>query len=129
MFDRSDYVDLLKRKQAESVSRNEHLLKQLIHSAVSAEKLTGNPEWDRYLSAIEGMTTPLREAADQHRRKILGSSVVSHEELLREKLELARAEAAIEALEAAVSLPGDLSEAGSKARELLERHGIEQEAA
>lgn len=71
---RRDYLDLVQQQKGQDRVVSLDLLKS---AAVSAEKLVGTPEWDRYLQLLQPLLTQA-EAEATHWLENMGNAMEEH---------------------------------------------------
>lgn len=119
MLDREDWLDFQKRKQKDKANGETFPLEFLAQAQVRMEHLTGNQDWDRFLSYLEGHNTRLKEGRDHLRDVLCSPELVDQGEIMQAKTALARVGGMIDMLEAVLQLPKDIIETGEKAKEKL----------
>lgn len=108
------------RKNTDDEIRHLHALRQ---AEVSADKLTGDPDWDVYLSYLQHAVDSTQEQKRALERRLHSPDLVEHVEILKTKMALAECTARIDAWNAAISLPVDIKKNGNKAKDLIARMG------
>lgn len=91
----------------------------LIHAAAPLEKLTQSDEWNRYLQLVTGLIAQTQEQERLFTQQLKGA-LVKHEDLLLVKLNLAAAEARIQALQQVLELPKTILEASERVKGSVE---------
>lgn len=108
-----------KTASAERLARTAQALEGITREAVRMEALTGNPEWDHFLSYLEAA----HKAALRHREvefaKLRDPMLVDPQEIQRCKIKVAIIDTRIEAIDEIMALPKFIQDHGEKARELI----------
>ena len=108
-----------KAKHEKEGANSEQRLAAFLQAGVSAERLTHNDDWDKYLAYLESALARTKLARDDILERMAGPEVVVAEEFYRTKHELTKFSGMIAALEWAMELPKSIIESGDAARELL----------
>ncbi len=108
-------------KRAESAAAHRPQLEMLAQAAVKAELLTGDPNWDRFLSYLQAAAEATEAQRDGFAAIIADPATVNHERIMGAKIGLAECKGRLEAWNAVIALPKDLVEMGAQAKTLLER--------
>ncbi len=96
-------------------------LKMLAQAEVSAKMLTGDPQWDRFLSYLQAALEHTQGQADAAAETIANPSVVNNDQIMAAKAIITECNARVDAWNAVISLPKDLIEMGDQATALLDR--------
>lgn len=96
-----------------------HRLRVLQQAEVSADRLTGDPDWDVFTSYIQAAIDSTEKQKRAAEDRLRAPDVVDHLEILRIKIALAECVARIEAWTAAVRLPALIKKSGSDAKDLM----------
>ncbi len=117
-FDRNDYRAYLEETAKEKDGDKVHQLRTVERAALKAQAITGDPNWDNYLTYLQAA---IDNTEQQHKRlqEQLCGDVVELVDMMRIKLALAECNGRLIAWRAARDLPKDLIENGDKARDLL----------
>lgn len=107
MADREDWLALATKKKAE---QRAEILNQVLHSSVKLEALTGDPNWDHYLSMVQGLIESAEKERAPLERSLADSDILDHAELLKIKFNIARCTASIQSLQVAIGLPKKIIE-------------------
>ena len=120
-FERERFEKLMAAKKVERGQPSRPVLEILAQAEVGAANLTGDANWDIFLSYIQAAVE--RTEADIRMTETLLSSpdVVETTDLMRLKIQLARLRSQVSAWNAVISLPKDIKVEGEKAKEVLER--------
>ncbi len=119
-----DYGEWHKRtegKKAERAQERRPQLEMLAQAEVQAGLLTGDPNWDIFLSYIQAVLEVTKGQRDAFAAVIADPATVEHDRIMSAKIGLAECKGLIDAWEAVISLPKDILEVGREARTLLER--------
>jgi hypothetical protein len=103
--------------QRKEVIQKDSRLKQAIRSAVAAEHVTADEDWDHFLTYISGMLEKFQEGKKGIEASILKS--LSSEETAVLKYSYHRILGTLEALEWAVGLPKAIKDNSNVAKEIL----------
>lgn len=107
------------KASAESLERTARALDGITREAVRMEALTGNAEWDHFLSYMEAA----HKAAIKHREyefaKLRDPMQVDPQEIQRCKAKIAMVDSRIETLDELMKLPKFIREHGERARDLI----------
>lgn len=106
-------------KKQSQVEMRERQLSLFLQAGVSAERLTHNDDWDKFLGYLESAYERTKDARASTLERLAGPEVVGVEEFYRNKYELTRFASMVETLEWVMSLPKTLIENGEAARDLL----------
>lgn len=101
-----------------SHERDIRRLETIRQAAVQANLLTGDRNWDRFLSYLQAMVEKYEQLMVAARDRILVDAVDA-EEIRHLRLQVARASEAITVLKAVMAAPKVLVEHGEKATEIL----------
>lgn len=119
-FERHEHQALLEGKMRDRVEQIRPELRRIVQASVAAEHLTGTPEWEYFLSLVQGMIEEqvgIRNAADA----LFGEDRFrAAEEILEVRHSRAMAQARIDALESVLLIPKQAIEEGQKAKKVLE---------
>jgi hypothetical protein len=120
---RRDHKDWLKDnpspREARSRSPDQQSLRMIEQASVSVSAMTGNPDWDRFLSYLQRGVEISQQQADGVKERLCDPGVYNAESIIGLKIALAAAEARTQAWQAAINLPRDIIENGDKAAELI----------
>jgi|TARA_Y100000310_G_scaffold21356_3_gene20640 hypothetical protein len=94
-------------------------LQLLIQAEVSAEAMTGHPDFDRFLSYLQNAVVICEQKIAYLQTQLNDPMVVNADEIMGIKAMLTDANARKEAWQAAINLPKDIMENGENARELI----------
>lgn len=119
MQDYDEFVRKQGQKDKPSQPNRESQLAAFLQAGVSAEYLTTDPNWDKFLGYVEAALLRATEHRDSMVERLSGPDVVVAEDFHRVKHQLDRANGMISALEWARELPKSLIAGAEAARELL----------
>ena len=119
-FDR-EYVEAqLESTLRANAKKREPEFKRMVHEATAMEYLTGTPEWDGFLGLISEMREHSADAAKGHQRTVVDPMIVDSETIMKAKIALAAANAAVEAYDSVISVPKMLIDQGKQAKRSLD---------
>ncbi len=119
MYSRSDVEDMQKRLGKEKMNGQRGQLEYLVQAEVKMELLTGNPDFDVFLSYIQSTLNGLNDRLFLARDALCSSRTVNSDAITQLKLEIAGLDGMIKSMEAVLSLPKGIMEEGEKAKEIL----------
>lgn len=93
--------------------------RMLLQDVVTAEQLTTDEHWNRYLTWLSGARKQAADNAEFYKAVLTNSSIVSHDELIKAKIAVANCEAIRETLEWCMELPVQLKNGATEVREQL----------
>ena len=96
-------------------------LRMVAQAAVRAENLTGDPNWDYFLSILQDTIERTSALASGFRAKLEAPGNVSHETLLECKMALRECLARQSTLESVMTIPKELIQNGEVAAATLSR--------
>jgi hypothetical protein len=100
-------------------------LRGLRQAEVSADRLTGDPDWDVYLSYLHAAIEATARQKSSLEERLHSPDLVDHVEMLKIKIALSECTARIDAWTAALNLPSDIKKNGRNAKNLIDLFGIE----
>ncbi len=103
------------QEKVDEQMRHLHALRQ---AEVSADRLTGHPDWDVFLSFLQHAVNETANQRDMALAKLNDPTVVDHGEMLRLKIIISECASRITTLLAVIQLPKEIKEKGEKARTL-----------
>lgn len=118
MPDREDFEKLLREKLSRRTEERRPTLQRQQQAAVAMDNLTGSPEWDYFLSLVQGLLEEAQSRLEDAERVLLGPEC-GYEMLMSAKAAFAEARGQVAAYEHALALPKRLREEGTAAREEL----------
>lgn len=124
-YSHADYEALLERKGKETIRDQRPLLALAEQASVKAEHLTGDPNWDFFLSFAQAEIEFAEGQIEVFLGKLGDGVTVSHDELMVLKIAKRECEGRIAAWRRMMTLPKSLMAGGEQARSLLERIGDE----
>ena len=118
-FDRSDYKATQADKKHERQAEMLPMARIIAGAAPAIGSLTQHDDWNRYLGYLQGFLERLTKQRDIAIAKQNDPSVWEHKDLLKLKADVLVAEAGIEWLGLAISLPNAIIEGAGVAQELI----------
>ncbi len=123
-----DQVTELRRKQQNGKDADSRLLLQSLSQAqIKAEHVTGDPDWDTFLSYIQSAVENHEAEIAELKTMLESPHMVAPDDIMRLKIAIISCRARLSAWDAVISLPRDIKEHGEKARSLLDRMEDETE--
>ena len=110
------------RSRLRSSEPGQERIKQLqaqTHEAVRASAVTGHPDWDHFLAAIEGRIKSYQTMIANEQVRLSNPELVNGDEIMLIKVRLACLNEGRKVLEDVIGLPKKLIEQGLAARETL----------
>ena len=107
------------RANIERMARTAVALEGITREAVRMEALTGNPEWDHFLSYMEAAHKAALKHRDHEFAKLRDPMLVDPQEIQRCKTKIAMVDTRIDTLDELMKLPKFILDHGEKARELI----------
>lgn len=104
-FEPSDFAALLERRRAQGPHRPPIEVRK--QAAVAMERLTGQPEWDYFLSRLEARLQALAAEMDQSSDVLLGDQT-DPEQILAARFRFLAARAGRDQLDWAMGLPAEI---------------------
>ena len=122
MLTRDEYDHWRKTRAAKPAEAADTKLqfRTMLQDVVTAEHLTGDAPWDRFLSWVSGAVTATSAEQEHCRNKLLDPSVVNQEEIIRAKMAGVQLQAQIMTLEWIMKLPKQLKEGATEVRKQLQ---------
>ena len=120
-FDRSDFDELNKAKEQQQFKAMLPQLRMMQQAAVSAERLTGVPQWDTFLSYLQGAIETTQKQLATFEGALRSPDLLDPQKIMQCKVSALRCQERIMAWEAVLQLPKDLIELGEKAEALTDR--------
>jgi len=119
-MDRAEWDAMLAQRKSEKGKKDKPKIALVRQAAVSAEKLTGDEAWDRFLSYLQAEWEKSSEQIAVWTAKLSDPTVVNPDEMMAVKIEILIWTSRAKALSEVMDLPKILKEEGAKADELLE---------
>jgi hypothetical protein len=116
-----------KRLSLENVMEKGRTLQAVQQAAVKAEILTGDENWDIFLSYLQATTINAAEARDRYMNEIASPLLVDGNEMRLKQIAIIRLNERIATLQAVMNIPKELKEGGEQASKVLEKLGDLQE--
>ncbi len=107
--------------KAERAAEHRPQLEMLAQAEVKAGLLTGDQNFDIFLSYLQAALEVTEAQRDGFAAVIADPATVAHDRIMAAKICLAECKGRAEAFEAVISLPKDIMEMGAEAKTLLER--------
>ena len=120
-FDRSDFDAYVAQKASKRINGSRLALEQLQQAQVRMENLTGDPDWDLFLSYIEAGIQRTEREAVAHLDQLRNPATVNVDEIMQLKLASHGCQERINAWRSVLELPKDIRSSGEQAKTLLER--------
>lgn len=121
-----EYARLNRLKKPVDPEKDQKLkFRAMLHDVVTAEHLTTDEHWNRFLEWVSGARTKVISEADYYRHVLTNSTVVNHDQLIKAKIAVASLEAQRGTLEWIMELPVQLKAGATEVREQLKI--VEQE--
>ena len=112
-----------KRLSLETVKDKGRTLQAIQQAAVKAEILTGDENWDNFLSYLQATTRNAAEARDRYMNEIASPLLVDGNEMRLKQIAIIRLNERIATLQAVMNIPKELKEGGKEASKDLEKLG------
>ena len=119
MFEHAEYKEYIGQKKKEHIREQKTSLGMLQRAAVEAKFLTGDHNWDVYLSYIQNAIERTEAQLSVFKDGLCDPDMTNADALMRIKIHAATCTGRIEAMEAMKALPVELMTAGEKAKQLL----------
>lgn len=126
MPDIEDYRELVGRKKKEKINGERWNLQFLAQAQVRQNNLTGNPDFDRFLSYIQATVESLQEKSKSYEAMLCDPMLVNHDRIMEIKIAKTGVDNMIGALVAVMELPRQIMEVGEQAKEKLKSLGDNQ---
>ena len=110
-----------KRFSLEAVKEKGRTLQAIQQAAVKAEILTGDENWDTFLSYLQATTKNAAEARDRYMNEIASPLLVDGNEMRLKQIAIIRLNERIATLQAVMNIPKELKEGGKEASKNLEK--------
>ena len=118
-FDRSEYTELANKKQLERQANGR--LEMIAQAAVKADLLTGDSNWDTFLSYIQAAAEQTEAQRNAILEQISDPNIVDDNQTRRLRNAVIACNERIGAWKAVMDLPKDIIENGEKARAILDK--------
>jgi len=115
-----DWQEFRDRSQVAFVGQQRSELKRMTQAAVSAERLTGNPDWDYYLSIIQAEVERCEAAEDAAKESL----VSPHGDPQEARVAAIRCRERANALRDAIRIPKAIIENGKGAGKMLRKYDL-----
>ncbi len=127
--DYSEWKKGVDANKAERAAQHRPQLEMLAQAEVKAGLMTGDPNWDIFLSYLQAALETTEAQRDGFTAAIADPATVDHDRIMAAKICLAECKGRIEAFQAVISLPKDIQEMSAEAKALLERMPTAPDAA
>lgn len=117
MIDRDDYEAYVKAKKPRNGQAQS--LEFLVQAQVRMENLTGDANFDRFLTYLQSSSESMNALLEDLERRICDPATHDGTEIMELKLAIARMMGRVEAMNAVIELPKAIIETGERARERL----------
>lgn len=124
LITRDDFRKAAEAKKKERQRSQIGHLELLHQAAVRAELLTGDPQWDTYMSFLQDTVNKTQAIRSRYEEILSDPNVVDDGEMRRAKIGVIECTSAINALEAAISLPKMLKDTGEIAKDMIAELGL-----
>ncbi len=118
-FGREEYASFVNGKRSQKMEDPRYEL--LIQAGVKAEHLTGDENWDIFLSYIQGSIDQTTEHLHAWEQRLTDPELVDDIEMRHAKIAAIRCRERIVAWQAVIELPVDLRKMADEAKALMER--------
>jgi len=119
VFDQNDWNELKKKKKQEKEKQTDKAQEFLARTAVDMEYLTGNEQWDKYLTYLQGILNKAQSAKMDLEDQLLSPELVNHEHIIKIKAQIARYQERVDVLMFVMTFPKDIIEHGKVANKKL----------
>lgn len=120
-FDFDEFEKLQAKRNGERLKERESQLTALVRAAVPTERLTSNPDWNTYLSYLQGLVEETEKVVKQLEVQLNEGEVYEHASMLLLKSRIQRGKERIAAFTLAMEIPGRLKEGALEAKDLLKK--------
>ena len=127
IVERDQVTELRRRQQNGKDADSKLLLQSLSQAQIKAEHVTGDPDWDTFLSYIQSAVENHEAEIAELKTMLESPHMVAPDDIMRLKIAIISCRARLSAWDAVISLPRDIKEHGEKARSLLDRMEDETE--
>ena len=121
IVDRDRATELRRRQQNGEAADSRVLLQSLSQAQIKAEHVTGDPNWDTFLSYIQAAVESHEAELEELKTMLESPHMVAPDDIMRLKIAIISCRARLSAWGAVIALPRDIREHGEKARALLDR--------
>lgn len=124
-FEREDFdaAQKAKRDPKEQERQNLAMIRQ---AGVAAEMLTGNPDWDKFLTYLQPALEANTAQRDAFMRDLANPLLVNVDEVSKRRIAVIRLNERIEVLQWVIALPAHLIRLGGQAAEQLKSIAAEE---
>lgn len=115
-------------KRAERLRAQVPAFDQAIRADLEMGSITGDEDWDRYLSYVQAIRNHYEDRRIAAISAISSPIVATVDDVMRQKSQLSMTIGAVNALDAVLQIPAMLKQDAEKAKELLTQIGIDLSA-
>ena len=105
MYERKQFEEIPKQDRINNHASIQGVLDLLTQAQISSEKVTGDPDWDRYLSYLQAAVERTRMHRERYSDVLSDPKVTDQAAMMAAKIGLLECDAQIKAWDAAISLP------------------------
>lgn len=120
-FDRKDWDEKREKRIQEAEQQQIPQYQEVVRAIPEMQKLTGRPEWDKYLTYLEGILKATDIELIDLRVKLESPKYWKTEDLVQLKAEVIRLKERYETIDTLMKLPKEIIEIGKAAKSTLER--------
>lgn len=120
-FDRKDWDEKREKIIQEAEQKQIPQYQEVARAIPEMQKLTGRPEWDKYLTYLEGILQATDKELVNLRSKLESPMYWKTEDLVQLKAEVIRLKERYETIDTLMKLPKEIIEIGKAAKSTLER--------
>lgn len=120
-FDRKDWDEKREKRIQEAEQQQIPQYQEVVRAIPEMQKLTGRPEWDKYLTYLEGILKATEIELIDLRVKLESPKYWKTEDLVQLKAEVIRLKERYETIDTLMKLPKEIIEIGKAAKSTLER--------
>ena len=118
-FDRSDFTRSLAEAKAKQAQQTMESLRQMQQASVEAEKLTGDPMWDRFLTYVQAAIENTRRWVESMKAMLEDPNLVGADDVARIRINIMLGNERIRAWQAMIDMPKEMIEKGEEAANML----------
>ena len=124
--ERANFSDLLAKRRTLAEVNARPVAEQAARAAVSMQNVTGDPDWDRFLTYIQATIEDANKAKAGHESAVMDPRLTNADAIMVHKVQALLMGERIRVLEAVLAIPADLKREGDKAMGLLRRLADEE---
>lgn len=121
LFDRSDFKKLTEERSSAGIKDRLPQMRALAAVAPKMEALTHDENWNTYCGYLAGIKEKLEASRDGAQQRLNSPAVVSHDEMMTQKIALLVNEAQIQIIDLVMELPKVILEGADGARQAIEK--------